>query len=684
MASITSSGIGSGLDINSIVSQLIAAERKPVETRLTLKETEYQAKLSAYGMLKSAVSKFQSAAGKVASSSAFNVVKASSSKAEIVSASAVSTAQAGSYTVEVKELAQAHALASTTFESASTVVGTGTLIFRYGSTDYDPDTDTYTSFTENPDTSTRSVVIDSTNNTLSGVRDAINKANIGVQASIVNDGNGYRLVFARSYTGADQSMEITVADGDGNSTDTSGLSALAFNSSATNMTQTLAARDSEMLVNGLTVTNSSNIVSDAINGVTLTLNKAEVGTKVTVSVAKDTTSAADAIKGFVSAYNELNTTLRNLGRYDAATEKAGPLVGDPLLRDIQSKIRAQLLPQGAGLAREMSLAEMGIKTVATETTGSDGKTLVPGSLQIDDAALTKALEERAEEVVGAFAAVGRASDSNIKYLSSTSATKAGWYLVDITQPATQGVFTGAAIAGYAGSITIGADNKTFDITLDGVNGGSVTLDEGTYTGAELAAQMQSRINGLSAFANGGKSITVSFDTDHFVFTSGSFGSGSKIEFTAIGSTAGTTLGLSVAAGDAGVDVAGTIGGKTATGSGRTLTGAASDVEGLAIEVTATAAGSYGSVKFERGIGDRLNRLLSGYLTSDGPLDSKETTMEERLEEIAEAREALEKRMEALEERYRAQFTAMDALVGQLKATSNFLTQQLSALQPRKE
>ena len=254
MASITSTGLGSGIEVNTIVPQLVAAERKASDTRLATQEATIQAKISSWGTVKGAFSDLKSALRDLKLPSTFQKATASSSDSASLGVTAASNADTGKYNVEVQQLAQSHTLASMRFDDPNAIIGSGTLIFKFGATGYDADTDTYNSFTLNPDKATANITIDSSNNTLTGVRDAINAAGIGVTASLINDGEGYRLVMSTDEGGADNSMQISVADSDGNHTDTSGLSAFAFNANATNSEQTLAAQDADLLINGVRVT----------------------------------------------------------------------------------------------------------------------------------------------------------------------------------------------------------------------------------------------------------------------------------------------------------------------------------------------------------------------------------------------------------------------------------------------
>ena len=215
---ISSSGVGSGLNVNSIVAQLMAAESAPLNA-LNTKEATYQAQLSAFGTLKGSISSFQTAMQGLTLSK-FQTLTASSANTSVYAASASATAQVGSYAVEVQQLAASQKLASSAFTNVTDTVGTGTLTFQFGTTSGGV-------FTANASKSAQVVTIGAANSSLSGVRDAINAAKIGVTASILNNGTGNQLVITSNDTGAANSLKITVSDTtDASNTDNAGLSKL--------------------------------------------------------------------------------------------------------------------------------------------------------------------------------------------------------------------------------------------------------------------------------------------------------------------------------------------------------------------------------------------------------------------------------------------------------------------------
>ena len=313
---ISAPGIGSNIDVNGIVTQLMSLERQPLNV-LNTKVSQYNSQLSAYGQLKSDLSAFQTAAYALSTSTGFSVFKATAADTTILNATASSTASVGAYNITVGTMAASQQLVSnaTTLpltDSNTTAVGTGTLTLASG-------------------TSSFAVTIDGTNNTLDGIASAINSStsNFGVTASVMFDGTNYRLMLSANKTGVANAMTVSVVDSDGNNTDTLGLSRLSYTAGGFNLTQSQAAVDAALTVNNVAVTSASNMVTSVINGVTLNLTK--LGT-TNVTVASDTAAITDKVNSFISAYNKLNTDIKSLH------QKGGTLEGENSVLTIQSRL----------------------------------------------------------------------------------------------------------------------------------------------------------------------------------------------------------------------------------------------------------------------------------------------------------------------------------------------------------
>lgn len=666
---ITSSGIGSGLDIESLVTQLVAAERSPVQNRLVKAAAQHQGKISAFGALKGAMSGFQSSLGKLQNLSTYTGRNATVSNKDVLSVSANSTAVAGSYSIEVSALAKAHSLASGSYGAIGDVVGEGTLSFRFGTTDYtspDPGPETYGGFALNANKAAVSITIDSTNNTLEGIRNAVNDAGIGVNASIINDGSGFRLLFASEDTGAKNSLEISVTE-----SGPAGLSAFAFNASASNLSQTVAAQDAALTVNGLPVTSASNKVSSVIKGLDLTLNAETTGVPVKVGISRNSAPITGALNSFISAYNGMIETTNGLSSYNPETKAAGLLLGDATLRGISASLRRELNSAISGVGPYDTLASIGITTDDT------------GKLVLNQAKLDNVLAQDFDAVSALFAAQGVASASGVDYISSSSKTAIGNYAVEVSQLASRGVNSATASGGFLASMVVDGFNDSFKLKVNGVESAQISITQATYAnGDALAEELQTKINGDPTFKAGGVGVAVTFDsgTGSFSITSQRYGADSKVELISVDTNTASTLGFSVSAGIDGVDVEGTIGGVAARGVGQRLTAAnASDAAGLALLITATTTGSLGSLNFTRGLADGLDKLFDNFLGADNILEVRLEGLQDKIDQLDDDGRVLDRRMNEIETRYRLQFGNLDALLSSLNNTSNFLTAQLANL-----
>ncbi|HJV76551.1 MAG TPA: flagellar filament capping protein FliD [Noviherbaspirillum sp.] len=528
MATISSPGIGSNLDVNGIISKLMSVESQPL-TALQKKEASYQAKLSAYGMLKGALSSFQGAVSSLSSPSTFQTLNATSSDSSVFTASASSSAAAGNYSISVGTLAQAQSLSSAAQASTTTSIGTGastTLTFQFGTISGGTLANGVyagASFSQDATQATGTVVIDNTNNSLQGVRDAINAANIGVTASIVNDGNAtspYHLVLTSTNTGLSKSMKITSSGGDASITNL-----LGYDPTGTqNLTQATVAQNASLTMNGIAITSASNTVTDAISGVTLNLAKAN--SSANLSLSNNTSAVTTAVIGFVKAYNDLNSTLDNLTSYDATTKKGGLLLGDSATQAIQTRLRSTMGAALSGLGNNTitNLSQIGIAYQKD------------GSLTLDNAKLQSALSSNFNDFAQLFSAYGKTTDSLVSYVGSGSNSQPGSYAVSVTSLATQGNVVGsdkATQARQTGSVaantTITAGvNDTITLAVDGGTPITATLTAGTYTAATLATEVRTQINNALTAAGQSSQVAVTENNGTVSITSNKFGSASSI------------------------------------------------------------------------------------------------------------------------------------------------------------
>ena len=661
---ISAPGIGSNLDVNNIVSQLMALERRPLQA-LDRKEATFQAQLSAFGTLKGALATFQSALAGLNDGSKFQAYKATVADSGIATVSAANSAAPGSYALEVTQLAQAQKLVAVGQASASAAIGAGTLTFEFGTIGggtFDAQTGRYTGATFSANGSgAKTVTIGASSNTLAGIRDAINAAKLGVTASIINDGSGtpYRLALTVNDPGQAKSLKISVAG------DAALSSLLAHDpAAAQQLSETASARNAQLKIDGVAITKTTNTISDAIEGVTLNLLKTNAGGATAVAVVRDSGTIKGAVEGLVKAYNEINSTFKNLSSYDAATKQGAVLQGDFTILSLQSSIRSALTRALTATGGAYSnLSQIGV------TFQKDG------TLALDSARFQTALDNAPNDIAALFAAIGKATDGAVSYVSATDKTKAGSYALHVTQLATQGAQAGSAAANL--TITAGV-NDTFTVLVDG-DSAAVTLAAGTYaSAADLAREVQSRINGASAISAAAASVAVSESGGVLTLTSARYGSDSGVQITG-GNALSDLLGAAPTT-NAGLDVQGTINGVAASGSGRFLTDVSSSgSSGLKVEVTGGALGARGSIHYSRGYAATLDKLVQGFLAADGAITARSSGIDQSIKSIDKRRDDMERRLVDVETRLRAQFTALDTLLGKMSQTSTFLTQQLAKL-----
>jgi len=733
MAVSGTSTTGTNIDVNSIVSQLMTIEQRPLNT-LTAKETSVNAKISAYGQVKSALSTFQTSLQGLSSGTKFQVNSATSSDTSAFTASALSSASVGSHSIDVVSLAQRQRVAASGVASSSSVIGSGTLTFDFGTisggtfnstvgkygvttvsnatllgTDVTvastagltvgdivtgggfPDGTTITSITDgthfvtsatgtdgsgttlnintattaasftSSGAATKTVTIDASNNSLQGIRDAINAAKIGVTASIVNDGSSspYRLVLSADSMGASNSMKISVS-GD------AALSSLLGNDPAgtQNMSETTTAKNASLIVDGIAVSKTSNSPSDVIQGVTLNLLKPTTST-ATIDVARDTSTVQAAADDFVSSYNNLTSLIGTLTAYNATTKKGAILQGDSAVRMLKTQIDTILSTAITNPAGSLTtLSQAGISKQAT------------GKLAVDSAKLASALSTSSADVAALFAAAGKPSDSQISFRTGTVATKPGSYAVDISAIASQGNSIGNVNLG-AGNTTI-ASGTSISANIDGTTA-TVALSAGTYTAAQLASMIQTAINGTSDFSTLGKTVAASIDVNGFLnIYSNAYGSSSSV---ALSSGAGTTVAtfMGTATNATGTDVAGTINGVAATGTGQYLTSSSGDSTGLQLIINGGALGARGTVNYSQGYAYQLNDYSNTALGSSGLVTGRVDGLGSSIRDLSKQRDAINARLVTIEARYRRQYSALDSMLSSMNKTSTFLTQQLAKM-----
>ncbi|MBW2056224.1 MAG: flagellar filament capping protein FliD [Deltaproteobacteria bacterium] len=635
MATSTVSGLASGINWTDIISQLMEIERRPI-TLLESRKSDYQEKLSAWQTINTRLLSLKSEADSLKTASDFLAKTASSSDEDILTVSATSSAVAGSYSVTVNRLAQSHKIGSQGWEdedSTAVASSSGTFTFSVGSGD------------------SVEISVDSTT-TLLDLRDAINGADGGLTATILNDGsatNPYRLVLTADESGEEnaitisnndtslnfstKSIETAAADSDntfdgtvtssGTYTGTENKTYLieittggalgaakfkvsedggvtwgaadAYTTSATATsifdelhstdqgvdvafgagTQDFAvgdrftidvfnptlqaAQDASLEVDNISMTKSSNTITDVIEGMTLNLLSADSSSPVSVTVSNDTSTVMSNISDFVEAYNSALSLIDEQFQYDSDNDTSGPLNGDATLRNIQQQLRSIISTSIDGLTGDyVVLSQIGIKT------GSDGQ------LAIDESDLSDALSDDFVGVSRIFVGHGSTSHGSVSYLSHTDDTEAG----------------------------------TYDIRISG-----------------------------------------------------------------------NTLQFRVSGGDTWYDA------PEAVDSSDVFTGPEdSPMEGLRIQTAASTPGDYGTVTITRGVAAQLSRQLD-YLTDSytGTIHYQEKGIEDHMDYLDDRIADLEVRMDQIEARYTRQFSVLEALLGRMQSQSDWLTNQVVRL-----
>lgn len=658
MANISSLGIGSGVLNSDLVDQLVAAERAPADQRLDNKTQRTDALISAYGKLRSAVTELRLPMRQLGSADAMKSFSATSSGTN-VSVEVNSEASRGSYSVNVTSLAQSQALATreTFADRDSTSVGQGNLTLSVGD-------------------KTTNIGINSGNDTLQGLANAINNANAGVSAGIIDTGNGFQLVLSADETGTTNAVSITAADSDGTNTDAAGLSRFAFNDTmavASGLRQTIAAQDSVMEFNGVEVTRATNTIENVVDG--LTFNLTEVG-QSTIKVTQDTAAVADRVQAFVDKFNALQNTITELSSFNSETGQGSILTGDAAVRNIQSQLRRVLTDIVPGLenANVRTLADVGVTT--------DFRT---GELQFDSNRFQQQLLANPDDITALFAEQGRSSDSQVEFVRSGSNSQPGDYAINVTQMATRGELSyDMSAAGDA--LTIGADNS-FSFRVDDETTATISLEAKDYTRAELADAIQAQLNANPALRSAERSVQVGFDdtTGALSFTSSRFGSKSNVSLTALDANTQAALGITTQTGTGGLDIQGTVNGQAAQGDGQVLflaDSANNEAAGLQVRITGGNVGDRGSISFIEGISERAVSSITNILGESGALSTRTDNLNSDLERIQEDRVKLDIRIQSYQERLVAQFSVADSLIAQLNNTRDFVTQQLAALAPQ--
>jgi flagellar hook-associated protein 2 len=647
--------LSSSLDVSTIVSNLMYYERAP-ERAMQSQVSSLQNKKNAYQSLNTKLAALSDKVSKILyngstplttpytysqrfAESIFAQATVDSSDDTVVSATANGTVS-GTYAITVSSLAQAKSMVSSGYADSTTMLGTGTITITPGS--------------ESPVT----VTVNASNNTLSGIRDAINGANAGVTATVINDGTAtpYRLLLTANNSGTANAFTVDSSLSGGPTL------SLSENQTATN---------AQFIVNGISITKSTNVISDVVDGMTFTL-KNRTTSAVTLKATIDTSSIISAFNEFVSAYNAANSFITSQFAYNSSTNTAGVLAGDSTLRSIQGSLQTRIIQSISNRFTDGLVA------------GQAGFTFNrDGSLSLDAAKLQSALEDNFDSVAALFLGDGTPpggatpSDSRVLFGAKTDATQAGTYAIGVTSLAQQAYTVGSQI------ITPLSSNETLTISSGGSTANVALLRWDSLN------TILSKIN--SALLSTGIAGTAANDgTGRLKISTNGYGSAQSITVTSNrNGSAGTTGFTTSPATDVGVDIAGTINGHAAAGSGLSLTGAAGQAEeGLRVDITQTTIGDYGSIVLASsgsgaegaGVMTNLFSLLDGLMDPlSGSIHYATDSLDKRISTLNDQISSFEERMAIKEKLLTEEYSNADEALRLMTVSQTSLSSLISSL-----
>lgn len=528
MATSTTSSIGSDIlssmsigtfDPKSIATALATAEVAGSKAKLTDNKTANDNRLTAYTNLSNALQGLKLGLSDLAKPTSFSKFSMGSTDEAIVSATATGSPASGVYDLTIAKRAKSHTVASAPQVSQYSTLGTGVMTLNVGGSE-------------------KEITIDENNNTLAGIKNAINTSGAAVNASIINDGTGYRLVLSGKETGKSNDITVSVTDNESGD-DASGLDLTQLMGSSWTKSDgaTVAAYsgfekisiadDAEYTLNGMTLTSSTNQIKGVIPDVSFNLNK--VGS-ATLNISKTYENASENIKSVVEDFNSMKSVLDNFGALDKSATDAtrGALAGDSTLTMIRSQLRNMLnFRISDPTASIQTMADIGFKTNRD------------GTLALDESMLNSALETNPDGVARLFASVGKPSDPLVTFTAATDKTVAGDYTLDVTQAASQAKYVGAVMTGSV--IVPDADNtdpdnpiyfNKFKVNVNGVESNELSLTAGTYTDANFIKMLQNVINNDGNIKAKGHSVVATINADGALeLTTDQYGSSSKISFS---------------------------------------------------------------------------------------------------------------------------------------------------------
>jgi len=664
---ISIGGISSGLDVESIVSQLTDSEISPLQSKLYQKQGENQNKISAIGKLTSALSNLESKSRDLSKVSGINASLITNPGEDYFDIKDTGAIVNGTFGVEVNRLATAHKIGTQSIADQTASIGTGKITIQVGK---------YAGgdFEQKESTETIEIEITEDVSSLTQLRDEINKeAKDLATATIINDGSGYRLVLSSKNTGDESALRISVSDDDGDDSDNLGLSQFSFNETDKNIVELVQPLSSEVVIDNITINNQSNTFDDVIEGLEFTL-KEPTDKEYTVVSVHDSSKITDTIKGFVGAFNGVMSAIKENTKYDQDTGEKGALLGDADIRYVGSQLKQMVLtPIDSLPAGQNSLYSIGIKSNAT------------GGLEIDNEVFDEVMSENPDRISKIFAGILSSSSGDLSiYNDDAEGLPAGSHEVNITQTSVPGYFSGSSstslqTASLTDKFTIASDTK-ISLKVSSIEADDIDIPSGVYSKEDFLEVLKTSINSSYAMSSTGTIINPTITSNILTLTMGndSFRANDSVDITSV---SGTLLdyGLSVGAGTMPVSVSGTIGGVEALGNGTLLTGQ-DDFEDLQVEVESGAVGSRGTVDISKGYGVSLLEVIKGITDSNGILDTKKKSLEDKNDKLIEENDALKAKKQKIEDRYRKQFNALEVQMSKLNTLSSSLMASLANMQ----
>lgn len=627
------SGLISGFNYRDLVDAIIAQARVPAD-RWEAESKANTAQSTALTTYRGLLDKVRTASKALRTGTAFDAMSATTSvlagTRAIASATADATATAGTYQVKVEQLAKAEKLAGTIGRDAATALGAaGT-------------------FTVNG----QGVTVEATDTllTLQGKINALNSGTTptGVSATILTVAPGdSRLILTSAKSGA---AGIALADTTGTTLQTlgfqDGLGAELSGSVLVN------GQDAQFRIDDILLTRTSNVVTDAISGVTLTLTGDDVGAVTNIQVDRFLDAARTSMQQFVDAYNGLVAFLKAQGT--ASTTSTPPLYGQSVIRTARSQLPSLLLEAVGGAAADLA------------TVGQAGLSLTrDGTLTLDATKFEDAFKNRQSDLRTLFTEQRTATGTGLSFVSSAQTSTGGSRAIDITALATKATLV---TSGFAGVYDAGGTPDGLTVT-DTNSGRTATIALTTgMTTADIVSALQ------TAFDTNELNLTATQVGNEIQLDQLGYGTGAGISlaFTGLGDGAAEAWSADTSA--AGTDVAGTIGGLAATGTGQLLVGSSgTDAAGLTVEYSGLTTGAVGSVNLSLGAGARIERLLDQFLnTGNGLVDSKVSALDTRNSRLATRVSELDARLERRRAVLLANFLQMETAIARLKQQSTSL------------